>query len=221
MKNTTDAFPQTEHSRIRRIPERGAYSRETIYPIIDEAPICHVGIIDKGMPVVIPMIHGRVDDTIYLHGAKASRILKQSSTGIPVCVTATLYDGLVLARSLFHHSMNYRSAVVYGTGRQVVEKNEKLKALEAISEHLLPGRWAEARGPNRKEMDATAVVAVEIESASAKTRTGPPVDDEEDYALPIWAGVLPMQTRKLDPVPDPLLRDDIPLSPSVAESLNL
>jgi nitroimidazol reductase NimA-like FMN-containing flavoprotein (pyridoxamine 5'-phosphate oxidase superfamily) len=152
-----------------------------------------------------------VEDHIVLHGAKASRLLKHIEAGHPVCVEATIVDGLVLARSVFHHSVNYRSVVLFGKGRPVQDEQEKLSALQAITEHLIPGRWQEARLPNRKELNATGVVSIKIDEASAKVRVGPPVDDQEDYVLPVWAGVLPLQERALSPIRDELLSEDIPL----------
>lgn len=202
-------FPQTDLNRVRRIPQRGAYDKETIYGIIDAAPICHVGFVDGGQPVVIPTIHARRDDRLFLHGAPASRMLKHIQSGAPLCVAITILDGLVLARSVFHHSMNYRSVVLFGRGRLLEDDEEKLAALETITEHVLPGRWADARQPNRRELQATSVVEIVIEQASAKVRTGPPGDDEEDYALPVWAGVLPVKLAYGDPVPDPLLAEGI------------
>jgi nitroimidazol reductase NimA-like FMN-containing flavoprotein (pyridoxamine 5'-phosphate oxidase superfamily) len=204
-------FPKTDQNHIKRLPERGHYDRETIYRILDEALICHVGFAENEQPYVIPINYARVEDTIVLHGAKASRLLKHIEAGHPVCVTATLVDGLVLARSLFHHSVNYRSVVLFGKGRPVEEEREKLAALKAITEHLIPGRWQEARLPNRKELNATRVVSIQIDEASAKIRMGPAVDEKEDYALPVWAGVLPMQEVTLPPMRDELLQEDFPL----------
>jgi nitroimidazol reductase NimA-like FMN-containing flavoprotein (pyridoxamine 5'-phosphate oxidase superfamily) len=195
-------FTRTEKNRIKRLPKRGSYDRESIYRILDEALICHVGFAEQGHPYVIPINFARVGDTILLHGAKASRLLKHVAGGHPVCVEATLVDGLVLARSVFHHSVNYRSVVLFGKGRPVEAEQEKLSALEAITEHLIPGRWKEARRPSRKELNATQVVAIKIDEASAKIRLGPPADDEADYALPIWAGILPLEEQALAPIPD-------------------
>lgn len=202
-------FRVTEQNRVRRLAKRGQYDRETIYAIVDEAPVCHVGFVHDGKPVVIPTIHARVDDTILLHGAAGNRMLDHGKRGDPICITVTILDGIVLARSVFHSSMNYRSAVLFGTGRTIDADDEKLAALEAIAEHVARGRWKDARLPTKKELDATSVIAVDIESASAKIRTGPPVDDEEDYLLPVWAGVVPMQLAALPPVADPKLRGDI------------
>jgi len=196
-------FPKTPRNQVRRLPARASYDPDTIYRIIDDAPLCHVAFNEEGQPFVIPALHGRLGDQVMLHGAPASRLMHHVSAGQPVSLAFTLLDGLVLARSAFHHSVNYRSAVVFGRGRVVVDDAEKLRALEAVSEHLLPGRWAEVRAPSRVELDATAVVAIAIESASAKMRSGPPSDDEKDYALPVWAGVLPLELRALEPAPDP------------------
>lgn len=204
-------FAKTTLNKVRRIPERGAYDPETIYAIIDAALICHVGFVQDGQPFVIPTIHARVGDEILLHGAKASRLLKHVQSGQPICASFTLLDGLVLARSVFHSSMNYRSAVVFGHGRIIEDEAEKVRGLAAISEHLLPGRWDDARPPTAQELQATTLVAVAIDSASAKARSGPPSDDEEDYTLPIWAGVLPIRQQFLVPEADPRLIEGVPV----------
>ncbi|HEX5837250.1 MAG TPA: pyridoxamine 5'-phosphate oxidase family protein [Anaerolineales bacterium] len=208
---------KTERSRIKRLPKRGHYDRETIYRILDEALICHVGIVEHGQPFVIPINFARTGDTIVLHGAKTSRLLKTIEAGNPVCVEATIVDGLVLARSVFHHSVNYRSVVLFGTGRIVEDDLEKMAALEAITEHLLPGRWREARLPNRREMNATLVVSIKIDEASAKVRMGPPIDDEEDYDLPVWAGVLPLSEAPLPPIRDEMQSKEVALPPYIAD----
>lgn len=204
-------FIKTEKNSIKRLPKRGHYDRHTIYRILDEALICHVGFVEAGQPYVIPTNFARLGETIVLHGAKASRLLKHIEAGNPVCVEATIVDGLVLARSVFHHSVNYRSAVVFGTGRLLRDEQEKLAALEAVTEHLIPGRWKEARRPNQKELNATSVVSIRIDEASAKVRIGPPVDEEEDYSLPVWAGVLPLQEMPLSPIHDDLQSEDVSL----------
>src|SRR5215207_3210264 len=204
-------FARTEKNRIKRLPKRGHYDRETIYSILDEALICHVGFADQGQPYVIPINFARVDDTIILHGAKASRLLKHIEEGNPICIEATVVDGLVLARSVFHHSVNYRSVVLFGSGRLLEGDDEKLAALEAVTEHLVPGRWQDARLPNRKELNATSVVEIKIDAASAKVRVGQPVDEEEDYTLPVWAGVLPLQEVPSTPIHDELQPVDIPV----------
>src|SRR5689334_13364927 len=192
-------FARTTKNRINRLPKRAHYEHETIYRILDEALICHVGFAENGQPFVIPTNFARVDDTIILHGAKASRLLKHIEAGYPVCVEATIVDGLVLARSVFHHSINYRSVILFGKGRLIQDEQEKLMALQAVTDHLIPGRWQEARLPNRKELNSTRVVSIEIDEASAKVRLGPPVDEDEDYTLPVWAGILPLQEVPLQP----------------------
>jgi hypothetical protein len=202
-------FSITDRSRIKRKPDRGLYDRETIYQILDEALICHLGFVEDNQPYVIPINFARVGDTIFLHGAIASRLLKHIGAGHALCVEVTLVDGLVLARSVFNHSINYRSVVLFGSGRLVEEDQAKLAALEAITEHLIPGRWREARLPNAKELKATSVVSIKIEDGSAKVRSGPPGDDEADYALPVWAGVLPLQEMALPAVPDERMAQDI------------
>jgi len=209
-------FAGTEKSRIKRLPKRAQYDRATIYQILDEALICHVGFVEKRQPYVIPINFARVEDSIVLHGAKASRLLKHIEMGHPVCVEATIVDGLVLARSVFNHSVNYRSVVLFGRGRPVEAEQEKLSALEAITDHLVPGRWQEARLPNRKELNATRVVSIKIDEASAKVRMGPVGDDPQDYALPVWAGVLPLQEQALAPIRDELLKEDIPVPEYIA-----
>lgn len=198
-------FPVTSRNRVRRLPKRGVYDRKSVYAIIDEALACHVAFVSDGMPTVIPTLHARRGDELLLHGARTSRMLQHAAAGNPISVAITLLDGIVLARSVFHHSMNYRSVVLHGTGRLVESNEEKVSALEAFAEHIARGRWADARQPSRKELKATSVVAVPIEVAAAKTRTGPPLDDEEDYALPIWAGVLPLSMRAGTAIPDPRL----------------
>ena len=193
---------QTERTTVKRLAKRGVYDRETVYAILDEALICHAGFVVDGAPVVIPTIHWRQGDTLYFHGSAASRMLRSLRDGVEACVTVTLLDGLVIARSAFHHSMNYRSAVVFGTAREVTEREEKLRALDALVEHVVKGRSAETRPANEKELRQTMVLALPIEEASAKVRTGGPVDDEEDYALPYWAGVVPLRLAYGDPVAD-------------------
>ena len=211
------SFTKTSKTRVHRLPERGQYDRETIYQILDEALICHVGFVEAGQPFVIPINFARMGNAIVLHGAKASRLLKHIEAGNPVCVEATIVDGLVLARSVFHHSVNYRSVVLFGCGRPVEGEQEKLAALEAVTEHLIPGRWKEARLPNHKELNATRVVAIEIDEASAKIRVGPPGDEPEDYSLPVWAGLLPLQQIPLAPIRDELQTENIPLPAYLSE----
>lgn len=190
-----------EALRVRRLPERGRYDRETINTILDEALFCHVGFVSNGKPFVIPTLHARVDDVLYVHGSQASRMLRELRGGTEVCVTATILDGLVLARSVFNHSMNYRSVMVLGAA-EVVEGAEKLEALRAVADHVIPGRWEEARQPNAKELRATSVLRLPLDRASAKVRTGPPKDDKEDMDLPIWAGVLPLRLVPSEAVAD-------------------
>jgi uncharacterized protein len=202
---------RTPRTTVRRLGKRGAYDRETIEAILDEALICHVGFVVDDQPMVIPTIHARIDDALYFHGSVASRMLRSLEKGVPTCVTVTLLDGLVLARSAFHHSMNYRSVVVLGTATVVVDREEKLRVLDALVEHVMKGRSADARPPSEAELNATLVLRLLITEASAKIRTGPPIDDEEDYALPVWAGVLPLELTPLAPVADPRLTAGIQL----------
>lgn len=210
-------FPKTKRNQIQRLPKRGEYRKDAIYKIVDEALICHVGFVQEGQPFVIPTIHAREGDTLYLHGARASRMLRHIQKGNPVCIEITLLDGIVFARSVFHSSLNYRSVVLFGTGRVVEPEDEKLHALEVMIKHIAPGRWEEARQPNPKELAITSVVAIPIESASAKIRTGPPADDEEDYQLPVWAGILPLQLQSLEPVADPRLDEGISVPAYIAD----
>jgi len=206
----------TTRTRVVREPQRGVYDREVINQILDEAFICHVGFVIDGQPFVIPTGFGRVDDTLYIHGSAASRMLKQLSGGIPVCVTVTLLDGLVLARSVFNHSMNYRSVVVLGTADLVSDPQEKLAALHSLSEHIAPGRWEHSRQPSDRELKATSVLKLPLRECSAKVRTGPPIDDDEDMSLPFWAGVLPLELVPRTPLPDPKLPSDIAIPDHVA-----
>jgi len=200
---------KTARTTIKRLPKRGVYERQAIYQILDEGLICHVGFLLEGHPVVIPTGYARVGDVLYVHGSQASRMLRTLATGVDVCVTVTLLDALVLARSAFHHSMNYRSVVVFGRATEVREDSEKLAALRAFSEHIIPGRWDEVRQPTEQELRATSVLALPLAEGSAKVRTGPPLDDEEDYSLPIWAGLIPLHLAATAPVPDPRLSTDI------------
>ena len=195
-------FMPTPRTRVIREAERGVYDREVAYQILDEGFLCHVGFVADGQPFVIPTSYGRKDDSLYVHGSAASRMLRQMKEGVPVCVTVTLLDGLVLARSVFNHSMNYRSVVILGKATLVDEAAEKLEALRLLSEHIIPGRWDDARQPNERELKATSVLRVPIEEFSAKVRTGPPVDDEEDYAFPTWAGVVPLEMKIGAPLND-------------------
>ncbi len=204
-------FSPTERTQVKRLPKRGKYDSETVYKILDEAFVCHVGFVADGQPYVIPTNFGRVGDTLYLHGSAASRMLRTLSEGIPVCVTVTLVDGLVLARSAFHHSVNYRSVVILGTARLVSDPTEKMEALRLFTEHIMKGRWDEIRWPTEQEMKGTTVLALPLEEVSAKVRVGGPVDDEEDYSLPVWAGVLPLTTTTNTPIPDTRLKEGTPV----------
>ena len=200
---------KSERTQVKRLPSRGNYDRETIHAILDEAFICHVGFVVDGQPYVIPTGYARIGDDIYIHGSSASRMLRNLAKGVDVCVTVTILDGLVLARSAFHHSVNYRSVVILGKAKLVENVDEKNKALEAFTEHVIPGRWPEIRWPNELELKATSVLKLPIEEASAKIRTGDPKDDEGDYAMNIWAGVLPLTTSAGGPVSDSRLVKDV------------
>ena len=212
-----ERFAPTERTTLKRLPKRAEYDCDSVYASLDEAFICHVGFVVDGQPVVIPTGYGRIGDVLYIHGSAASRMLRTLGEGIDVCVTVTLVDGLVLARSAFHHSFNYRSVVVFGKARVVTETAEKMAALRAFTEHVIPGRWDEVREPNESELKATTVLALPLQEASAKIRTGPPIDDEEDHALPVWAGVLPLHLATGEPITDEQLRPGITLSQSVRE----
>ena len=195
----------TPRTRVVRESHRGVYDRETAYRILDEGFLCHVGFVVDGQPFVIPTSYGRKADSLYIHGSAASRMLRQMKEGIPVCITVTLLDGLVLARSVFNHSMNYRSVVILGKATLVDDPQEKLEALQAISEHIIPGRWADARQPNERELKQTSVLRVPIEEFSSKVRTGPPIDDEEDLTFPTWAGVIPLTMLASAPIKDEMI----------------
>ena len=208
-------FPQTDRTKLKRLPKRGHFDRETVYSVLDEGFICHVGFVVDGQPFVIPTGYARVHDRLYVHGSQASRMLRNLASGIDACVTVTLLDGLVLARSAFHHSMNYRSVVVFGTASVVEVAAEKVGALRAITEHIAPGRWAEAREPDEGELRKTLVLKLPLTEASAKVRTGPPIDDEPDYELPVWAGEIPLTLTAGAPVPDPRLAPDLEPPPHV------
>ncbi|MDI1241967.1 MAG: pyridoxamine 5'-phosphate oxidase family protein [bacterium] len=211
-----DTSTQTERTRVKRLPNRGAYDRETIYAILDKAFICHVGYVLDGQPYVIPTGYARIGDDLYIHGSAASRMLRNLAQGVDVCVTVTLVDGLVLARSAFHHSINYRSVVVLGKATFVEDAAEKEKALEAFTEHAIPGRWPEIRWPSELELKATSVLKLPIEEASAKIRAGDPKDDEEDYAMDIWAGVLPLKVIPGEPIDDSRLKSKMPVPEHVS-----
>jgi len=204
-------YPPTPLTRLKRAADRGHYDRATVHAILDEALLCHLGFSLNGQPVVLPTIHARIDDVVYVHGSSANRMLRsiRDGDGVDACVAVTLVDGLVLARSAFHHSMNFRSAVVFGRATEVTDPDEKNTALERLVEHVAPGRAADVRAPNEKELLRTLVLRVPIDQASAKIRSGPPNDEDEDYALDVWAGVLPLSTHVGPPVADPRLRAGI------------
>lgn len=212
-----ETFPPNERTRVVREPQRGIYDRETIYKILDEGFVCHVGFTLETQPYVIPTMFARVQDAIYFHGSAASRMLRGVSNGIPVCVTVALVDGLVLARSVFNHSMNYRSVVALGKAFLVDAPDEKRNALHAFTEKILPGRWREARQPNEKELKATSILRLPLTEVSAKVRVGPPEDDAEDYALQVWAGVIPLQLVAGAPIRDARCDAAIPVPEYVAE----
>jgi nitroimidazol reductase NimA-like FMN-containing flavoprotein (pyridoxamine 5'-phosphate oxidase superfamily) len=210
-------YQPTHRTRVRRKPSRGSYDREVIHAILDEALICHVSFAVDGQPYVIPTIHARVDERLYLHGSPRNRAFNGLAEGIPCCVTASLVDGVVLARSATQHSLNYRSAMVLGTGRRVTEAGEKTAALHAVVEHIVPGRWDEVREPSADELDGTQVIAVEIEEASAKVRSGPPIDKREDIDPERWAGVLPLGTSAQSPIPGNDVAPDLSVPAHVAK----
>jgi hypothetical protein len=201
----------TERTQLRRIPDRGSHDWVTITQILDAGFLAHFGFCLDGQPFVIPTLYGRDGERLYLHGSAASRMLRELETGVAACVTVTLVDGLVLSRSAFDHSMNYRSIVAFGTARKVVDPEQKVKSLRTISEHLIAGRWADVRGPSEKELKATTVLEFSIDEASSKVRSGPPLDDESDYGLPVWAGVLPLEIRSRPPIPDDRLVEGVTL----------
>jgi nitroimidazol reductase NimA-like FMN-containing flavoprotein (pyridoxamine 5'-phosphate oxidase superfamily) len=203
-------YQPNERTRVSRLPKRAVYDQSQVHAILDEGFICHVGFAVDDQPYVIPTGYVRAGEKLYIHGSAASRMLRTLHHGIQVCVTVTLVDGFVLARSSFHHSINYRSVVVLGTAHLVVDREEKMDALRRFTNHIVPDRWEEARVPTDQELKATSVLVLPMEEVSAKMRTGPPVDDEEDYEIPIWAGVIPIQMRAGDPVPDDRLSPAAP-----------
>ena len=209
-------FTQTNRTKLKRLPKRGVFERETVYKILDEGFICHVGFVLDGQPFVIPTGYARIGDDLMIHGSSASRMLRNLAQEIDVCVTVTIIDGLVLARSAFHHSMNYRSVVILGKATVVNDENEKLRALEAFTEHIIPGRWPEVRWPTEKELKATMVLSLPIEEASAKIRSGDPVDEEEDYELNVWAGVMPLSLEAGAGIPDARLENGVGIPDYIA-----
>jgi uncharacterized protein len=206
-----DNYTPTGRTEVRRLAKRGVYDKAQIHAILDEGYLCHVGFVVERQPYVIPTGYARSGDRIYIHGSAASRMLRTLDQGVDVCVTVTLVDGFVLARSAFHHSMNYRSVVLLGKARLVTDPDEKRNALRSFTNHILPGRWEEVRQPTEQELKATSVLALALDEVSAKVRTGPPIDDEEDYAFPVWAGVVPIRTQVDQPIPDARVLPDIPL----------
>ncbi len=206
----SDSNTPTPRTRVLRLAKRGVYERDAAYKILDEGFICHVGFVSDGQPFVIPTSYGRSGNNLYIHGSAASRMLRHLEQSLPVCVTVTILDGLVLARAIFNHSMNYRSVVILGNAVPVEDANEKLEALRSLAEHIVPGRWQDARQPNEKELKQTSVLRVPIIEFSAKVREGAPVDDEEDYAFPAWAGVIPVELKVGEPINDPRLDSSRP-----------
>lgn len=202
-------YTPTTRTRLVREADRAVYDREAAYHILDEGFLCHVGFVIEGQPFVIPTSYGRHGDRLYIHGSAASRMLRQLKEGVAVCVTVTLIDGLVLARSIFNHSMNYRSVVILGKATLIDDPVEKIEALRLLSEHIIPGRWADSRQPNERELKATSVLRLPIEEFSSKVRTGPVVDDEEDYSFPVWAGVVPLEMKAGTPIDDSRLIDGL------------
>ncbi|NJM99328.1 MAG: pyridoxamine 5'-phosphate oxidase family protein [Phormidesmis sp. RL_2_1] len=210
---------KTTKTQVKRVPKRGHYDFEVVAKILDEGLVCHVGFAIDGQPFVIPTAYGRVDDNLYIHGASASRMLKSLRSGIDVCLTVTLLDGLVLARSAYHHSMNYRSVVLFGKAHEVTDTHEKTAALRAFTEHVIPGRWDQVRAPNQTELATTLVLSLPISEASAKIRTGPPIDDPADYGLPVWAGVLPLTQMSGLPIADTRLADSLAVPLAVPDNV--
>ena len=207
----------TDRTKLKRLPKRGVFERDTVYRILDEAFVCHIGFCVDGQPFVIPTSYARIDDNLVIHGSAASRMMRSLSTEIDVCVTVTLIDGLVLARSAFHHSMNYRSVVVFGKARIVADEQEKSEALKAFTEHIVAGRWDSIRPPTKNELKGTTVLSLSLTEASAKIRAGGPVDDEEDYAMDVWAGVLPLSLTPGEPIDDSRLNNGIKIPKHVTE----
>ena len=210
MSSSSKPSNRTPRTRVTREPQRAIYDRDTVNQILDEALLCHVGFVAEGQPFVIPMSYGRDGDVLYIHGSPASRMLRHLEQGVPVCITVTLVDGLVLARAVFNHSMNYRSVIILGTATLVDDPAEKLAALRALSEHILPHRWDDSRQPNEKELKATSVLRLPINEFSAKVRVGPPVDDADDYTFSTWAGVIPLEMNSSTPIRDERCKQELP-----------
>ena len=210
-----EELKKTNRTKVKRSPKRAVYDIETIYKILDEAFVCHVAFKIDGQVFIIPTAYGRKDNEIFIHGSNKSRMLNSIRAGEDICISVTLIDGIVAARSVFHHSVNYRSVIIFSKGEEILEKDEKLNALKIITEHIIPNRWEEARKPNEKEMQITSVFKFKIDEASAKIRVGPPVDEKEDYNLNVWAGVIPLKTVTENPIRDTLLEENIPLPNSI------
>jgi len=202
MMTPMSTYTPTQRTKVRRLSKRAVYDKAQVHAILDEGFLCHVGFTQDSHPFVIPTLYARSGETLYMHGSGASRMLKTLAQGVDVCVTVTLVDAYVLARSAFHHSMNYRSVTVLGRARLVADEAEKMEALRVITDHIVPGRWDEVRGPNELEMKQTVVLALPLEEVAAKVRVGPPADDEEDYTLPVWAGIVPIHTQLGEAVVD-------------------
>lgn len=220
MTNTKKAsYEKNERNTVRRVSKRADYDVETVLRLFDQAWFCHVGFVSETGPTIIPMFHARLEDRIILHGATTSRLMKLLASGAPICLSVAMVDGLVLARSLFNHSLNYRSAVAFGHGEVITEPVSRTRAFRAIADKVMPGRWDDARRPNEQESKATLLCSVRIESASAKIRTGGPIDDKDDYQADVWAGVVPIQEQMLAPVSDPLSPREIAVPTYIEEFL--
>ena len=216
-KPNKTSYDKTERNTVRRVPKRADYDVETVHRLFDQAWFCHVGFVSETGPTIIPMFHARIDDQIILHGATSSRLMMLIASGVPICLSVAMVDGLVLARSLFHHSLNYRSAVAFGFGEVITDPASRTLAFQAIADKVMPGRWDEARQPNEQESKASLLCSVQIESASAKIRTGGPIDDKDDYQLDVWAGVVPLREQMLTPVSDPLSPREIAIPEYIEE----
>ncbi len=221
MKNQSGENKVSNKIKVKRMPKRGFYDLETICKILDDTFVCHIGFTSEGQTFVIPIAFGRKDDTIYFHGAKGSRMLKVLQSGPEICVTVSIIDGIVLARSAFHHSINYRSVVLFGKAEEITEDDKKTTALKYITDHIIRGRWDEVREPNRKELNATSVFQLKINEASAKIRTGPPIDEEEDMGMNVWAGVIPIKNIAAEPIRDAQLNGDIILPGYIKDYMKL
>ena len=217
----SEKFPPTSRSKLKRLPARGSYDKEAVHGVLNEGLVAHVGFVTPDGPVVIPMAYGREGDILYLHGSNASRLIKKNAIDSPVCVTVTLLDGIVVARSLFHSSMNYRSVVIFGQADEVTGRDEVIHALKVITEHLIPNRWDDARGPNETELISTKVLQIQIDEATVKIRTGGPGEEEEDLALNTWAGVIPLKTVIEEPIPDPVNAPKVPCPDYIRNYKNL